>query len=66
MAIGTLLATQLLLAQGALALSAEPGQALLPSARKVLGEIRVEIRNIVGGNHPRINTASFGHKAVAL
>jgi hypothetical protein len=45
---GSLLATQLLLAQGALALSAEPGKAVRPSARKVLLEIRAEIRNLTG------------------
>jgi hypothetical protein len=45
---GSLLATQLLLAQGALALPAEPAKAVLPSARKVLLEIRIEIRNVVG------------------
>ena len=45
---GSLLATQLLLAQGALALPAEPATAVLPSARKVLLEIRIEIRNVVG------------------
>ncbi len=45
---GSLLATQLLLAQGALALPAEPGHTVLPSVRKVLLEIRSEIRNVVG------------------
>jgi hypothetical protein len=46
---GSLLATQLLLAQGALALAAtSPGQVVLPSARKVLLEIRAEIRNVTG------------------
>jgi hypothetical protein len=46
---GSLLATQLLLAQGALALPAKAtGQAALPSARKVLLEIRAEIRNVTG------------------
>src|SRR5262252_3961122 len=46
---GSLLATQLLLAQGALALPAKAaGQAVMPSARKVLLEIRAEIRNVVG------------------
>jgi Transposase DDE domain len=46
---GSLLATQLLLAQGALALPAKAaGQAVPPSARKVLLEIRMEIRNITG------------------
>ena len=46
---GSLLATQLLLAQGALALPAQAtGQAALPSARKVLLEIRAEIRNVTG------------------
>ena len=46
---GSLLATQLLLAQGALALPAQAtGQAGLPSARKVLLEVRAEIRNVTG------------------
>ena len=46
---GSLLATQLLLAQGALALpSTTPGPRVLPSARKVLLEIRAEIRNVTG------------------
>jgi hypothetical protein len=46
---GSLLATQMLLAQGALALPAKAaGQAAPPSARKVLLEIRAEIRNVVG------------------
>jgi len=46
---GSLLAAQLLLAQGALALPAQAtGQAALPSARKVLLEIRAEIRNVTG------------------
>ena len=46
---GSLLAAQLLLAQGALALPARAtGQAALPSARKVLLEIRAEIRNVTG------------------
>src|SRR5262249_7852017 len=46
---GSLLATQLLLAQGALALPAPAtGKVVLPSARKVLLEIRVELRNITG------------------
>jgi Transposase DDE domain len=46
---GSLLAAQLLLAQGALALPAEAaGQATLPSARKVLLEVRAEIRNLTG------------------
>jgi Transposase DDE domain len=46
---GSLLATQLLLAQGALALPAKAtSQAALPSARKVLLEIRAEIRNVTG------------------
>jgi hypothetical protein len=45
---GSLLATQLLLAQGALALPAAPGKTVLPSARKVLLEIRAEIRNVTG------------------
>ena len=46
---GSLLATQLLLAQGAVALET-PGSAGvgLPSARKVLLEIRAEIRNVTG------------------
>jgi len=46
---GSLLATQLLLAQGAVALHATaPMRVLLPSARKVLLEIRAEIRNVTG------------------
>jgi len=45
---GSLLATQLLLAQGALALPAAATGKVVPSARKVLVEIRVEIRNITG------------------
>jgi len=45
---GSLLATQLLLAQGALTLAPTPGKAVLPSVRKVLLEIRAELRNVVG------------------
>ena len=46
---GSLLAVQLLLAQGALALpAAVSDQPLQPSARKVLLEIRAEIRNVTG------------------
>jgi hypothetical protein len=46
---GSLLATQLLLAQGALALQAEStARVLLPGARKVLIEIRAEIRDVTG------------------
>ena len=46
---GSLLATQLLLAQGALALATQAtGPAGLPSARKVLLEVRAEIRNVTG------------------
>jgi Transposase DDE domain len=46
---GSLFATQLLLAQGALALQATANvQIVLPSVRKVLLEIRAEIRNITG------------------
>jgi Transposase DDE domain len=46
---GSLLATQLLLAQGALALrTTNPRTTVLPSARKVLVEIRAEVRNITG------------------
>jgi hypothetical protein len=46
---GSLLATQLLLAQGALALPARAGgTAVPPSARKVLLEVRAEIRNVTG------------------
>jgi hypothetical protein len=46
---GSLLATQLLLAQGALAQpAAATGRVVLPSARKVLLEIRAEIRNVTG------------------
>jgi hypothetical protein len=55
---GSLLATQLLLAQGALALqTTRPLTTLLPSARKILVEIRAEIRNITGtylGSRQRI------------
>ena len=46
---GSLLATQLLLAQGALALPAKAAAGgVLPSARLVLVEIRAEIRNVTG------------------
>jgi len=46
---GSLLATQLLLAQGALALQTKGAvRILLPSARKVLIEIRAEIRDVTG------------------
>jgi hypothetical protein len=46
---GSLLATQLLLAQGALALqTSASSRVVLPSARKVLLEIRAEIRNVTG------------------
>jgi hypothetical protein len=46
---GSLLATQLLLAQGVLALPATDGvPTVLPSARKVLLEVRAEIRNLTG------------------
>jgi hypothetical protein len=46
---GSLLAMQLLLAHGALALPATAsGKAVLPSARKVLLEMRAEIRNVTG------------------
>jgi hypothetical protein len=46
---GSLLATQLLLAQGALGLqSPARAPAGLPSARKVLVEVRAEIRNLTG------------------
>jgi hypothetical protein len=46
---GSLLATQLLLAQGALALETPAGAGVgLPSARKVLLEIRAESRNVTG------------------
>jgi hypothetical protein len=46
---GSLLATQLLLAQGALALQTTAKVPMvLPSVRKVLVEIRIEIRNITG------------------
>ena len=52
---GSLLATQLLLAQGALALQTTSQVAVvLPSVRKVLLEMRGEIRNIVGRHHRRI------------
>lgn len=46
---GSLLATQLLLAQGALALqTTSQVPAVLPSVRKVLLEVRAEIRNVTG------------------
>src|SRR5262249_21483777 len=46
---GSLLATQLLLAQGAGAVPpTATGKVVLPSARKVLLEIRAEIRNVTG------------------
>src|SRR5207237_10850303 len=46
---GSVLATQLLLAQGALALpTTSTTKVVLPSARKVLLEIRAEIRNVTG------------------
>jgi hypothetical protein len=46
---GSLLAVQLLLAQGALTVPAVPnGAPVLPSARNVLLEIRAEMRNITG------------------
>jgi hypothetical protein len=46
---GSLLATQLLLAQGALALQTTASvRVVLPSARNVLLEIRAEIRNVTG------------------
>jgi len=46
---GSLLATQLLLAQGALTLPATAARKVVqPSARKVLLEVRVEIRNVTG------------------
>jgi hypothetical protein len=46
---GSLLAVQLLLAQGALALQTSSQVVIvLPSARKVLLELRMEIRNVVG------------------
>jgi hypothetical protein len=45
---GSLLAVQLLLGQGAMALQQAGEQRLLPSVRKILVEIRVEIRNVVG------------------
>jgi hypothetical protein len=46
---GSLLATQLLLAQGALALQTTATVRIgLPSARNVLLEIRAEIRNVTG------------------
>jgi hypothetical protein len=46
---GSLLATQILLAQGALVLSSSAtAKVPLPSARKVLLEIRAEIRNVTG------------------
>src|SRR5262245_23185683 len=45
---GSLLAVQLLLAQGATALQQAGAQRLLPSPRQVLLTIRGEIRNVVG------------------
>jgi Transposase DDE domain len=45
---GSLLAVQLLLGQGALALQQAGAPRLLPSPRQILLEIRTEIRNIVG------------------
>ncbi len=45
---GSLLAVQLLLAHGALAAPVVNDTPLLPSARKVLLEIRMEIRNVTG------------------
>jgi len=45
---GSLLAVQLLLAQGAVALHQAGETKLLPSARKILLEIRTEIRNVTG------------------
>jgi DDE family transposase len=64
---GSLLATQLLLAQGALALpAAATGPAALPSARKVLLEVRTEIRNVTGMYlGPRQAKSSFERLAQA-
>lgn len=45
---GSLLAVQLLLGQGAMALQQAGEKRLLPSPRKILLEIRAEIRNVVG------------------
>jgi Transposase DDE domain len=45
---GSLLAVQLLLAQGAVAVGQTAGGAVLPSPRKILLEIRREIRNVTG------------------
>jgi hypothetical protein len=45
---GSLLAVQLLLAQGATALHQAGEQRLLPSPRQILLAIRAEIRNVVG------------------
>jgi hypothetical protein len=45
---GSLLAVPLLLGQGAMALQQAGEPRLLPSVRKILVEIRVEIRNVVG------------------
>jgi hypothetical protein len=45
---GSLLAVQLLLAQGAVALHQAGEKNLLPSARMILLEIRTEIRNVTG------------------
>src|SRR5262249_35403755 len=53
---GSLLAVQLLLGQGARALQQAGEERLLPSPRKILPEIRTEIRNVVGldlGPRPR-------------
>jgi hypothetical protein len=45
---GSLLAVQLLLAQGAVALHRAGVTGVLPSFRKILLEIRAEIRNVTG------------------
>jgi len=57
---GSLLATQVLLAQGALAQPpTATGRVVLPSARKVLLEIRAEIRNISGMYLGRRQTQTY-------
>jgi hypothetical protein len=45
---GSLLAMQLLLAQGTLSLAPTRAKSALPSPRKILLAIRVEIRNVTG------------------
>jgi hypothetical protein len=60
---GSLLATQLLLAQGVLALPATAtGKVMLPSARKVLLAIRAEIRNVTGMYLGPRQTTTYGQR----